>query len=109
MYRTAAPTSSASAIHFMRVRGVLLTGVSIATPPALSPSRQQCHLSHRQVGRRGARLDTELFVDILEVLLHRRRARADDVADGAVGLALDDPVPPLGLAQGQLEAGPHRL
>ena len=44
-----------------------------------------------QCRRGGARLDAQLLEDVLEVLVDRARAGAEDLADVAVGLALGKP------------------
>ncbi|KAI1690726.1 hypothetical protein Ddc_24750 [Ditylenchus destructor] len=64
------------------------------------------HLPHPREGhgrRRGARLDAQLDVDALEVLLHGGRAAAEDLADVPVGLALDHPVEHLPFPRRQAE------
>ena len=48
--------------------------------------------------RRGAALHPDLLEYVLDVLLHRARARFQDEADLAVGLSLCDPAQHLGLA-----------
>src|SRR5438128_8498709 len=48
---------------------------------------------------RRARLDAELLVDALQVLMHRAMAAADDRADVAVGLAGAEPPDDLPLAR----------
>ena len=46
---------------------------------------------HRDRGCRGAVLDTEFRVDLLEVLVDGARAQAQNLRDVAVGLALCEP------------------
>src|SRR5216684_3984645 len=51
--------------------------------------------------RRGAVLDAELGIDLLEMLVHRPRAEAQNLADVAIGLAAGDPCEDIGLARRQ--------
>src|ERR1041385_8037602 len=51
--------------------------------------------------RSGAVLDTEFLVEVLQVLLHRARARAEDGADLGVALARGKPAQDLRLARRQ--------
>src|SRR5437588_6434021 len=52
--------------------------------------------------RRRARLDAELLVDALQVLVHRARADFEDRADVAVGLAGGEPAQHVLLARREL-------
>ena len=68
------------------------------------------HLLHQppQPGRRHrrrsiARLDTEFFKRMLDVLFDRRVAGANNVANGAVGYSFGHPVQHLGFAGGDVE------
>lgn len=52
-------------------------------------------------GCRGAVLDAELDVDLLQMLVHRAGGKAEDFADIAVGLAFGDPQQHFGFALGE--------
>ena len=54
--------------------------------------------THRDSGSRGAILDTELYEDLLKVLVHRSRADIQDLANIAIGLAAAHPQQYLRLA-----------
>src|SRR4029078_9114802 len=71
------------------------TPVSRAMDPSSEPQVQ----GPRDGG--GARLDAELLVDVLQVLVHRARADAEDLADVAVGLAGGEPADHFPLAFGE--------
>ncbi|PZQ30670.1 MAG: hypothetical protein DI559_15785, partial [Ectopseudomonas oleovorans] len=62
------------------------------------------HRRQRHRGGGGAGFHAEFHVDMLQVLVHRARAEAEDVADIAVGLAAGDPAQHLHFALGELEA-----
>src|ERR1700754_5122916 len=75
-----------------------------------SGRHRQVQLSQASRGHRGRsrpRLDTQLHVHALQVLLDRGRAAAQYVADVAIGLASRDPIEHLGFAQRQLERLHH--
>ena len=64
---------------------------------------------HRDRSRRGAVLDAEFRVDLLEVLVDGARAQAQNLRDVAVGLALGQPRQHFALARRQAKlAGEFR-
>ncbi len=56
-----------------------------------------------------ARLDTELVVDMLQVLLHRASAHTEDEPDLIMSLALGHPAEDLGLSRGEAQEPTQRL
>src|SRR5690349_1039636 len=68
------------------------------------PPRRAC----RDRSRRGAVLDTELGVDLLQVLVDGARAEAQDLRDVAIGLALGEPGQHLALTRRQAEFARER-
>src|SRR5262245_4685134 len=62
---------------------------------------------HQDIGSphscRGTVLDAELHIDLLEMLVHRARRKAEDLADIPVGFALGDPGQHFGFARCQRE------
>ena len=93
-----------------REGGSALDAVAVAarrSGPAPHPS---CRTRPIASPAAAVRVSTPSFCEhVLQVLVHRARAGAEDVADVAVGLALGHPVQHLGLARGEAEGERHRL
>src|SRR5262245_33876018 len=82
------------------------SGNSSPGPQEFSQSERGSELAdaqtaHRKRRRSGSVLDTELRIDLLEVLVHCAWAETQNLTDVAVGLAARDPGEHLGLAQGE--------
>lgn len=58
---------------------------------------------------RHVRLDAELLVDMLQVLLYRQGARAEDEPDLVISLALGHPTEDLSLSRGEAQELAKRL
>lgn len=66
-------------------------------------------LGEDEKDRRHARLDPQLAVDMLQVLLYRPGAHAEDESDLGIGLATGQPAEHLGLSRGEAQELAKRL
>src|SRR5229473_7236150 len=80
------------------LRGHDAWGGGSISPERALPNSERTHSEGR---RRGAILDAELGVNLLQVLIHGARAEIEDFRNVAVGLAARDPHQHLRLALGE--------